>query len=227
MSVSDKQHQGFFLTFEGPDGSGKTTQLRLLAEWFRERGVEPVLLRNPGGTPLGERVRSIVLDSRTDAQIGPIAPLAELALMFADRAQSIAEAVLPALAAGRVVLCDRYTDSSEAYQGAGRELGTERVLALHRLLCDDLQPDLTVLLLPDVDPALARARQRNERRHRQHAIDENRFEREGEAFFRRVHAAYAAIGAREPKRVVTVGNGSIDWVARQIHEAVAQRWIHP
>ena len=94
-------------------------QLRLLTEWFLSKGVEPVLLRQPGGTPLGERIRSMVLDSRTDETLGALDPMAELALMFADRAQSIAEVILPALQNDRVVLCDRYTDSSEAYQGAG------------------------------------------------------------------------------------------------------------
>lgn len=216
---------GFFLTFEGPDGSGKTTQMRLLAEWFRQRDVEPVLLRNPGSTPLGERIRGIVLDSRTDAQMGALDPMAELALMFADRAQSIAEVVRPALAGGRVVLCDRYTDSSEAYQGAGRELGVDRVLALHRLLCGDLQPDLTILLLPDVEQALLRARERNARSRQQGVADENRFEREGEAFFRRVHAAYAALAARETARVVTLaGDGSVEEVAGAVRDAVRRRW---
>ncbi len=216
---------GFFVTFEGPDGSGKTTQLRLLTEWFRMQGVEPVLLRNPGSTALGERIRGIVLDSRTDVQMGSLSPVAELALMFADRAQSIEQVVRPALAAGRVVLCDRYTDSSEAYQGVGRGLGTDRVLELHALLCDDLQPDLTVLLLPEVDRALARARRRNERAQRQGAADENRFEREGEAFYRRVHTGYAAIAAREPERVAAiVGDGGIEAIAREVRAVVERRW---
>ncbi len=217
--------RGTFITFEGPDGSGKTTQVRVLAQWLRERGVQPVLLRQPGGTPLGERIRSILLDSRSDLELGPVAPMAELALMFADRAQSIQQVVLPALERGEIVLCDRYTDSSEAYQGAGRSLGSERVLALHQALCGDLQPDLTILLLPDVEQALERARRRNERFRRQHGgKDENRFEVEGDAFFRRVHAAYAAIAAREPQRVVTIsGNGSIETIAHSIREIVQAR----
>ncbi len=216
---------GFFITFEGPDGSGKTTQLRLLTEWFRLQGVEPVLLRQPGGTPLGERIRAIVLDSRTDEKLGGLDPMAELALMFADRAQSIAEVIAPSLQQGRVVLCDRYTDSSEAYQGAGRGLGSARVLALHAELCGGLQPDMTVLLLPDVDKALLRARHRNERIARRGGDDENRFERAGDDFFRRVHAAYAAISQREPRRVVTIrGDGDIDAVAKTIRVRVAERW---
>ncbi|HEY0161360.1 MAG TPA: dTMP kinase, partial [Edaphobacter sp.] len=136
--------RGYFITFEGLDGSGKTTQLRRLAAWLEAEGHTVVTLRQPGGTALGDRVRSILLDSRSEATLGPIAPLAEMALMFADRAQAIHEIILPALDAGAIVLCDRYTDSSEAYQGAGRELGSERILAMHRSVCDNLQPDLTL-----------------------------------------------------------------------------------
>ena len=179
-----------------------------------------MLLRNPGSTVLGERIREIVLDSRTDGEMGGLIPEAELALMFADRAQSIAEVIRPALDSGRVVVCDRYTDSSEAYQGAGRELGSARVLQMHSLLCDGLQPDLTVLLLPDVERALTRARLRNERARESGHADENRFERQDEAFFRRVHAAYAAIAAREPERVVVVGDGGIETVAQEVRAAV-------
>ena len=222
--MTDESAQGLFITFEGPDGSGKTTQVRLLAEWLRHRGVEPVLLRQPGSTPLGERIRAMLVDSRGEATLGSIAPLAELALMFADRAQQIAEVIQPALAAGRVVVCDRYTDSSEAYQGAGRGLGVDRVLAVHRAICDGLQPDLTILLLPDAEKALQRARKRNEQFQREHdGADENRFEAEGEAFFRRVHAAYLKIAEREPERVLRLGEGSIEQIATQIRDAVDAR----
>jgi dTMP kinase len=219
---------GVFVTFEGPDGSGKTTQIKRLADWLRERGTEPVLLRQPGGTPLGERIRSILLDSRSEQSLGEIPPLTELALMFADRAQSIRQVILPALAAGKIILCDRYTDSSEAYQGAGRGLGTDRVLAVHRAICDDLQPSLTVLLLPDVDQALKRARRRNERFKQLHdGADENRFEAEGEGFYRRVHDAYASIAAREPERVALIGPGTgddgIEAIATRVRHVVEQR----
>ncbi len=215
------REQGVFITFEGPDGSGKTTQIARLAEWLRSAGTEPVLLRQPGSTGLGERIRATLLDSRSE---GTIAPLTELALMFADRAQSIHEIILPALTDGRTVLCDRYTDSSEAYQGAGRGLGTERVLALHRALCDGLQPRLTVLLLPDVDAALDRARLRNLHAREANGSDENRFEAEGEAFYRRVHQAYAAIAQREPERVHMVGDGDIETVAARVRAIVQQRF---
>ena len=226
--AASNTRSGLFVTFEGPDGSGKTTQVRLLAEWLRARGVDPVLLRQPGSTALGERIRGILVDSRGETAVGAITPLAELALMFADRAQQIAEVILPALDAGRVVICDRYTDSSEAYQGAGRGLGSERVLAVHRAICNAFQPDLTVLLLPDAEKALRRARRRNEHFQREHGgADENRFESEGEAFFRRVHAAYALIAEREPERVLRLGEGSVEKIAEAICAAVEPRLPAP
>src|SRR3984885_14561625 len=148
--------RGLFVTFEGLDGSGKSTQLRLLREWVEAEGYAVTATRQPGGTRIGERIRSLLLDSRPDK----LSSLAELGLMFSDRAQSIAEVITPALEAGQVVLCDRFTDSSEAYQGGGRQLGSQVVRDLHASLCKGLQPDLTVLLLPDFDTSLARARRR-------------------------------------------------------------------
>ena len=112
--------------------------------------MAPVLTRQPGGTATGDRIRALVLDSRSTA----LAPMAEMALMFADRAQAIAEVIQPALDAGKIVLCDRFTDSTEAYQGGGRELGSAAVLELHRLICGNLQPDLTLLLLPSLAASL-------------------------------------------------------------------------
>ena len=217
-------HRGLFITFEGLDGSGKTTQLQRLATTLTAAGHTVVCLRQPGGTALGDRIRSILLDSKSEAALGPIAPLAELALMFADRAQSIAQIILPTLAAGSIVLCDRYTDSSEAYQGAGRELGSHRILALHASVCDDLQPDLTILLLPDLASSLARARSRNTLYAEQSGTDENRFEREGEAFYRRIHAAYERIADREPQRVVAIRDDeTIDGIEALVIAIVEQR----
>ncbi len=211
--------RGLFITFEGLDGSGKTTQLRLLATALENSGHKVVTLRQPGGTALGDRIRAVLLDSKSEAALGPIAPLAELALMFADRAQSIAEIILPALAAGAIVLCDRYTDSSEAYQGAGRKLGSERVLALHDAICDSLQPDLTILLLPNLTTSLQRARHRNDTQ--QDSVNENRFESESEAFYRRIHTAYEKIAEREPARVVCLrDDATIANVATQIYGVV-------
>jgi dTMP kinase len=214
--------RGIFITFEGLDGSGKTTQLARLRAWLESQGRPVTALRNPGGSSLGDRIRAILLDSRSENELGPIAPLAELALMFADRAQSIAEVVRPALERGEIVLCDRYTDSSEAYQGGGRQLGSERVRALHAALCDNLQPDLTILLLPDLATSLQRAGIRNAHHAAATGKDENRFEREGEAFYARIHAAYEAIAAREPQRVAAIReNGGVEAVEACVRAAVA------
>ena len=167
--------QGLFITFEGLDGSGKTTQLKHLAASLESDGHRVVSLRMPGGTPLGDRIRSILLDSRSESDLGAITPETEMALMFADRAQSLRQIILPALADGAIVLCDRYTDSSEAYQGAGRNLGSDRILAMHRAVCSNVQPDLTILLLPPLAASLKRARRRNDRHVQQQGTDENRF----------------------------------------------------
>jgi dTMP kinase len=216
--------RGYFITFEGLDGSGKTTQLRRLATTLEAEGHRVVTLRQPGGTALGDRIRSILLDSKSEAAHGSIAPAAEMALMFADRAQSIAEVILPALADDSVVLCDRYTDSSEAYQGGGRQLGSERILAMHAAACDDLQPDLTLLLLPSLESSLKRARRRNQRHVEKQGADENRFERESDEFYRRIYEKYQEIAAREPLRVVILDrNDSIEEIAREIHSIVTKR----
>lgn len=213
-----------FITFEGLDGSGKTTQLQRLAAALEAERHRVLLTRQPGGTPLGDRIRAVLLDSKSEDEVGAIAPEAELALMFADRAQSLKQVILPALAEGVVVLCDRYTDSSEAYQGAGRGLGTERVLALHRAVCNDVQPELTVLLLPPLEKSLKRARRRNDREVKSSGTDEGRFEREGEAFYRRVHEQYEAIARREPKRVeVFAEEASIEAIGERILKVVRER----
>jgi dTMP kinase len=216
--------RGYFITFEGLDGSGKTTQLRRLAATLEAEGHTVVSLRNPGKTVLGDRIRSVLLDSRSETAVGHIAPATEMALMFADRAQSIAEIILPGLAAGSIVLCDRYTDSSEAYQGGGRQLGSERVLAMHAAACDNLQPDLTLLLLPSIESSLKRARRRNQRHVERQGTDENRFEREPDDFYRRIYDKYKEIAAREPQRVVIIDrNDSIEEISREIHAIVAKR----
>jgi dTMP kinase len=218
--VQPQANHGRFLTFEGLDGCGKSTHLEKLAAVLRAQGIEVLTTREPGGSPIGERIRGLLLDSRT---LG-LAPLAELALMFASRAQHIAEVILPAIDRGAWVLCDRYTDSSEAYQGAGRELGVDAVLTLHRLLCCGLQPDLTVLLDNDVADSVARARRRNLAAGA--GVDENRFEQENRAFFERVHRQFLAIAQREPNRVVTVdARRPKDAVHRDIVAAVRGRLL--
>jgi dTMP kinase len=214
--------RGLFITLEGLDGSGKTTQIKRLAAWMEKRRIETVVTRQPGGTPTGDRIRGLLLDSGST----PLAPMTEMALMFADRAQAITEVIEPALAAGRVVLCDRFTDSTEAYQGGGRQLGSERVLDLHRLICGNLQPDLTLLLLPSLEASLARARRRNEKHAAKTGQDENRFEQEQGGFFKRVWEKYHEIAGRESERVILIeGNLSIDEVHEQIVEAVSERLV--
>jgi dTMP kinase len=193
-----------------------------LAAWLGKRGIPVVQTRQPGGTATGDRIREILLDARSQA----LAPMAEMALMFADRAQTIAEVIQPALAEGKLVLCDRFTDSTEAYQGGGRELGSEIVLALHRLICGGLQPDLTLLLLPSFAASLARARRRNERAEEQTGKNEGRFESEQDAFFLRVWQKYREIAARDQERVVLIeGDLSIEDVHEQILETVAERLV--
>jgi dTMP kinase len=191
--------RGKFITFEGLDGCGKSTQLARLAEKLSQHGFSVVVTREPGGTDTGEKIRRLLLDTRTSG----LAPMAELALMFASRAQHIQEVILPGLNAGQIVLCDRFTDSSEAYQGGGRKLGSEPVLELHRVLCGDLKPELTILMDSDVGASVERARRRNLTRSTSDS-DEGRFEKENRAFFTRVRNAYLDIAKREPERVVVI-----------------------
>jgi dTMP kinase len=213
--------RGLFITFEGLDGSGKTTQMRRLTAWLTKRlGEEAVVVtRQPGGTSTGDRIRALVLDSRSAG----LAPMTEMALMFADRAQAIKEVIEPALTTGKVVVCDRFTDSTEAYQGGGRELGSGTVLELHRLVCGGLQPDLTLLLLPPLKGGLERARRRNAREADENG-DENRFEQEQSAFFGRAWAKYKEIAEREPERVVAIeGELTIEEVQERVFAAVAEK----
>ena len=194
--------RGKFITFEGLDGTGKSTQMRKLAAALREAGHKVIETREPGGTPSGEKIRKVLLDSSTAG----LSPLAEMALMFASRAQHIAEVIEPALGAGNIVLCDRFTDSTEAYQGSGRRLGSDPVLELHRVLCGNLQPDLTLLLDSNPHASVSRARRRNRRASKSAARshDENRFEQETRGFFARVREGYLAVATREPGRVIVV-----------------------
>jgi dTMP kinase len=225
--ISTMSRRGRFVTFEGLDGTGKSTQMRKLAAALRTAGYKVVETREPGGTATGEKIRRVLLDSATEG----LSSFAEMALMFASRAQHIAEVIQPALDHGQIVLCDRFTDSTEAYQGGGRKLGSEAVLELHRVLCGDLQPDLTILL--DSDPAVSvgRARRRNRRVSHgagksagKHHSDESRFEQQSRAFFARVRDGYLAIAAREPQRVVAVdASGTPAQTHRKIVEALQRK----
>lgn len=208
-------HRGKFITIEGLDGCGKSTQIKKLAKALHSEGVDFVVTREPGGTETGEKIRKILLDTGT----ANLSAFAELALMFASRAQHLKEVILPALNEGKVVLCDRFTDSTEAYQGGGRKLGSEPVLDLHRILCGNIQPDLTILMDSDVTASVERARRRNITRNngKRGSGDENRFEQESRAFFGRVRQAYLAIAEREPHRVAVVNaRGPADETHKQI-----------
>jgi dTMP kinase len=213
--------RGCFITFEGLDGSGKSTQLALLAAYLERLKLPVLTTRQPGDTALGERIRALLLDAKSTG----IAPMAEMAMMFADRAQSIAERIAPALEAGTVVLCDRFTDSTEAYQGGGRGLGSEAVLALHRVLCGNLQPDLTILLLPPLAVSRARTQSRNSQAVAvASAAGADRFEQERLEFHERVHAAYRTLAAREPERVLCIpGEPTVAETEQTIRSAVLAR----
>ncbi len=214
--VANQAQRGKFISFEGLDGCGKSTQLEKLAGTLRQQGIEVVTTREPGGTDIGERVRAVLLDSRTAG----LDPHAEMALMFASRAQLIAEVIHPALEAGKWVLCDRFTDSTEAYQGGGRQLGSEPVLRLHQVLCGGLWPDLTILMDSDVRHSVSRARRRNKVAEQ----NENRFEKESQAFFGRVREGFLEIGRRESQRVVVVdARPAIEVVHGEIARVVKER----
>jgi len=215
--------RGKFITFEGLDGTGKSTQIARLAKSLRGRGHSILVTREPGGTITGEKIRYVLLDSATTG----LDPMAEMALMFASRAQHIAEVIEPALADGKIVLCDRFTDSTEAYQGGGRKLGSKPVLTLHRILCRDLQPDLTILLEFDLATSIERARRRNRAqslRNRADEKDENRFELETRAFFGRVRHAYDAIARREPRVVVIDASGTPSQTHTRVLEVVRKKF---
>ena len=209
-------NRGIFITFEGIDGSGKTTQLRMLAERLRQAGRDVVEAVEPGGTEIGRQIRAIVLDGRNTQ----LTPRAELLLYFASRAQNVEEVIRPALAAGQMVLCDRFTDSTLVYQGYGRGLGAEVVLTLHEVACQGLQPDLTVFVDIDLDESLARARGRNET----NSSSETRLDDESREFHRVVRDAYLALAAREACRFIVIdGAASVDEVAERVWKEVAYR----
>ena len=206
--------RGIFITFEGMDGCGKTTQMHRLAARLRAGGRPVLETAEPGGTPIGMKIRRILLDSANQE----LCPTAELLLYFACRAQNVDELILPALERGEIVLSDRFTDSTLVYQGCGRGLGAETVLALDRIACRGLVPDLTVLVDIDLETSLARARARNDAvKHCETRMDEQSVE-----FHRQVREAYLALAQAERQRFRVVdGRGAMDAVEREIWEAVS------
>lgn len=199
--------QGLFITLEGGEGAGKSTQIKSLRQWWESRGRQVLLTRQPGGTPMAEKIRDLVLHDDS----GSIDALTELLLLFAARAQFLHEQVRPALANGVVVLCDRFTDSTYAYQGAGRGMPVEPIQALEKLVHGDLQPDLTILLDLPVAEGMARASGRGEA---------DRIEQESLAFFERVRQGFLEAARAEPDRFVIVdatGEPGTVW-KRIVHE---------
>ncbi len=205
--------RGRFITFEGIDGCGKTTQFRMLARWLRDHGRDVVETVEPGGTSIGQQIRRILLDPAN----AEIHPRAELLLYFASRAQNVEQVIRPALDAGRTVLCDRFTDSTLVYQGCGRGLDTEVVRDLDRIACRGLKPDVTFLIDIDLETSLARAKRRNERT----GPSESRIDEESAAFHERVRQGYLALAKAEPDRIVVIdGTAGISEVGQRIRGAL-------
>lgn len=191
----EKKALGRLITFEGIDGSGKSTQIRLLSAWLEGEGYDVLLLREPGGTQIGEQIRTILLSTGNEK----MSAVTELLLFEAARAQLVNEVIEPALAAGRIVICDRFIDSTVAYQGHGRGLEPELVNTLNRLAVGDILPDLTVWL--DAPPETLRAR------ITKRSVDADRLDREHEAFRQRTREGFAAQAERYPERIFRVDTG--------------------
>jgi dTMP kinase len=206
--------RGYFITLEGIEGAGKSTVARYVLEWLQARGERAVLTREPGGTPLAERVRELVLKPDGEA----IPAEAEMLLMFAARSLHLANLIRPALARGEWVICDRFTDATRAYQGGGRGLERTAIESLARLVHADLQPDLTLLLDLPVATGMARAQARRGQT--------DRFEREQAAFFERVRAAYLELARTDPRRFCIV-DASRDLPAVQASVAQALAGVRP
>lgn len=209
-------YSGLFITFEGMDGSGKGTQIDLLGARLRERGVAPVLNREPGGTVIGRQIRAILLDAANTH----LQPTAELLLYFASRAQAVEEVILPALRQGNVVISDRFTDSTTVYQGAARGLGPEVVDLLDGVSCQGLVPDLTILLDIDLDTAMARAAARNA----ESGSRETRLDEESREFHAKVREGYLTLAAAHPERIRVVdGKRPPEAVAEEVARLVGER----
>jgi len=207
--------RGLFLTLEGPDGSGKTTQSRTLAERLRAEGYQVLETVEPGGTPIGQQIRRILLDPANQ----DLCATAELLLMFAARAQNVEQWILPALNEGKIVVCDRFTDSSIAYQGAGRGLGWDTVLDLDRIACHGLVPDLTLCIDIETKAGLARAHSRN---RTDGGKRESRLDEQSLDFHEKARAAYHELARREPQRFRLIdGHGTPEETAAKVWDVVS------
>ncbi len=206
-------HPGWFITLEGIEGAGKTTAAAVVAQWAKARGTAVVQTREPGGTPVAEAIRQIALTAGEES----LAPEAELLLMFAARAQHVRAKILPALATGATVICDRFTDSSRAYQGAGRGLDAALIETLAANVEQGRAPDLTLLLDLPVEIGTARAAARRG------SAAQDRFEQERAAFFERVRTGFLAIADREPRVVVIDAAAPLAAVQVAIEAALNQR----
>lgn len=206
-----------FITFEGIEGCGKSTQLRLLASRLEHRGFSVVSTREPGGSPIADQIRSILLDAGNNAMTS----MAELLLYAAARAQHVEEVILPALESGKIVLCDRFTDATVAYQGYGRGLDMSTILELNRLASRSLRPDISVLLDCPVETGLSRAKARIENAS---GAREERFELEAMAFHEKVRKGYLELAAREPERFIVVsGSRAMEETAAEIFRLLEPR----
>jgi len=206
--------RGKFITFEGIDGSGKSTQMRLLGERLRSGGSEVFETIEPGGTRIGQQIRRILLDAANQE----LHPTTELLLYFASRAQNVEQCIRPALAAGKIVLCDRFTDSTLAYQGYARGLGPDTVAALDRIACRGLIPDLTLLIDVDIETSRARMQSRNTAA----TFTETRLDDESNAFHQKVRNAYLTIARENTSRVRVIdGRGTPEQVAGAVWENVS------
>ena len=212
MPQPQRPHKGIFITFEGVDGAGKTTQLRALGVWMRQRGAKVVETREPGGTPIAERIRDLLLDPENHA----LSSRTELFLILAARAEHVEQHVRPALESGQVVLCDRFTDATLAYQGGGRRFPADLLSKANAFAADGLVPDLTVLL--DVSPAMGRKRLKGR------GSPSDRFEGETEAFYDRVREMYQRIAKRDQARAVLIdAAGSMAVIQEKIRNEVTRR----
>jgi dTMP kinase len=205
--MTARRARGAFITFEGGEGCGKSTQLKILDDYLETRGFDVEVTREPGGTPLAESIREILLDPVNET----LCPVTELLLYEAARAQHVSERILPALEAGRIVLSDRFYDSTTAYQGAGRGLGIKEMIHMHEIATGGLTPDLTIVIDVPADLGLARATQGGS----------DRIEREKIEFHERVRTEFLRLAQAEPDRIRVVdGTKSIDEVAAAIREIV-------